>query len=270
MRLHAVIAITSLLAVPINANRAFAQFNYSSQNRSITAEAGGFDPGTGPLPVDDLKSASAPDFTDFVDSLSASAIFNGPLLRATANAAQQSRLAPTSITASGSVSDSGFRGTGASGGAGTGDSAFSTTFTLDAATNVLIGVNLFAHHETTNPLSTDTSKATFSFTGGAINLSQATSFFDALKDSSVNIIYALPLPSGTYTITASAHSFSGSTSFQETIGTGNGLASNASYYISIVPEPSSVILAAIGALGLVGAYFGRIRLACQCSSLTNK
>ena len=179
---------------------------------------------------------------------------------ATANASQQSQLASTSITASGSVSDQGYRIDGTMVGYATGDSGFSATFTLDAPTDVFfIAVNSIAHHGATDPLSSDTATAAFSLTGGAINLSQETSFTNGLMDSSVHVLQALSLPSGTYTITASAHSFSGSPNFFETVNRINSLSSNASYSISIsiVPEPSSLTLATIGVLGLVGAYFGR-------------
>ena len=106
MRLHAVIAITSIIALPINADRAFAQFNYGSQNRSISVDA--IVPSSIP-PVEDMKSSTAPDFTDFVKSLSASATSHVGGSTATANTSQQSQLESTSITASGSVSDKGFR-----------------------------------------------------------------------------------------------------------------------------------------------------------------
>ena len=66
-------------------------------------------------------------------------------------------------------------------------------------------------------------------------------------------------------VTASAHSFSGIPNFFEVVGRINSLSSNASYSVSIstVPEPSSVALAGVGAIVLVGAYLGRIRLAFQ-------
>ena len=88
-------------------------------------------------------------------------------------------------------------------------------------------------------------------------------------DNSIQLNQVLSLDLGTYTVTASTNSNSGPPSLGGIIN--SDLSANARYSISIsiVPEPSSVTLAAIGVLGLVVAYFGRIRLAFQRSSLTN-
>jgi hypothetical protein len=265
MRLHAVIAITAIVAVPINANRAFAQFNYSSQNRSISVLASAVVQAT---PINDTKSAAAPDFTDFIQSLSASEILT-PASAAIANASQTSQLTSTNITASGSVSGQGARFTNITGGVGIGDSIFSVSFTLAAPTDVQIAAHLLAHADRGFSTSSSTSgDSAFSLIGGTTNWSFATIIPDGQKDSSIQIVRALSLASGTYTVATSAHANSGIFLIENNF---SGFKANASYSISvnIVPEPSSVTLATIGALGLVSAYFGRIRLAFQRSSLTN-
>ena len=241
-------AVSALILV--NSTLAFAQFNYISQNRSISVDA----IATHDVPpfVEDMKSSTAPDFTAFVNSLSAMATVDAVSSQATAS--QNSPLASTSITAFGSVSGSGFRASASMVGYATADSVFSSTFTLDALTDVQIAVNLFAHHGATNPTSSDSSTAAFSLTVGAINLSQVTSFTDGVLDSSAQCLQTLSLPSGTYSVTASAHSFSGSPTFSETVNRINSLSSNASYSvsISIVPEPPALALLAIGAVILLG------------------
>ena len=250
MRFQNVVATTALLAaIVVDSTGAFAQFNYRSQNRSISAYAKAYPNFQGVLFFDDAESVMAPDFTDFVDSRSASAGFGGSLI-SMANASQASQLMPTTISALGEVSDHGFRGLPTVGEA-TGDSIFSTTFSVEAPIDIQIAVNLFANHGTIAPLSSISGTTAFSLTGGAINPSQATSFSIGSMDSSAQLLQALSLPSGTYTVTASAHSDSGIPDFQTTVG--NFLDSNASYSVSIriVPEPSSLTLLVTGAVILL-------------------
>jgi hypothetical protein len=241
-----------LFAIAVDSTCAFAQFNYSSQTRSISADALAGPDIDSTNPVDDVESANATDFNSFVDSRSASATFSAnPGQTAMANTSQNSQLVATTIMASGSVSDLGFRGGAVYYGRATANSLFSATFAVGSPTDIQVVVNLFAHHGTISPSSSISASSTFSLVGGAVNLEQATTIPIGLEDNAVQFLQSLSLPSGTYTVTASVQSDSGLPDFETTIG--NDLASSASYSVSVsvVPEPPSLALLATAAFVLM-------------------
>ena len=90
-----------------------------------------------------MKSATAPDFNDFIKSLTATATNgNGT---ATSSASQNSQLAMTTIMASGSVSSKGYRNNGVDVGFADSNSLFSTFFVLSGPAEVQVSFELFAH-----------------------------------------------------------------------------------------------------------------------------
>jgi hypothetical protein len=227
------------------------QFSFTAQTRKLDASAHAETFGS--VPADDVKTLSAADFSDFNQSLSASAIatkFDGtPSSKGDSNVAQNSHLGGSVIGATGSVSAST---------AGTvsppmnyatvsGGSSFSVTFTLPEAADVQLIYQLFVQRFLPAFAANANVTTTFSLAGGSTNLTAAAALVPAETTKTVPFNEVLSLAAGTYTLslTSSGNAATHSLGFF-TDGSFNG---TYSVSLEIVPEPSSLALLLIGAFG---------------------
>jgi hypothetical protein len=252
MKWQLVMSITAFIGGELSFGKAAAQFNFTAQDRSVTAEAHAFDMAiTAPPPVDDVKSASAPDFSDFNPSLTAVATLTDSKFSGTASSAasQNSHLSSTNITASGAVSVKGYRFAPNLGEA-LANSMFSSTFVITSPVEVQINVNLAGHIGSFVPFF-NIGVAAFSLTGGTINLTSMTAIPQGQMDGIAQLNQNLSLEVGTYTVTASTHGDSGSPNLGAELNSDLSARANYSISISVVPEPSSLVLCAICTVALL-------------------
>jgi hypothetical protein len=224
-----------------------AQFSFTSQNRSLSVNA--HSETINGVTDDDVNSATASDFADFVQSRSAFAETFAVHGTCDVTASQNSSLGAFIIMASGVASaDAETAVSFQDRTHGIGSSLFASTFTLDAPSDVEVKYQLSADRLAPAFVTSASPTASFSLTGGATNVAASLSIPNAGTSNSTQFSQIIFLAAGTYDISATANVEARS---RQMPSWSDGIC-EASYSISVtvVPEPSTFALLALGALGI--------------------